>query len=96
MASFAAYGSGAAAAASTDTPAAPSGARRGALIEREVDYGQQRMSSDADWRRGVVQQMAAAGWAIEKAMGGVPQDIEGGVVVAGDSVTLHVFQTRPQ
>lgn len=95
VAAFASYGSGAGAAASSSS-AASTGGRRGALIEREVDYSQQRMSADADWRRGVVQQMAAAGWAIEKAMGGVPQDIEGGVVVAGDSVTLHVFQTRPQ
>ncbi|KAG2494284.1 hypothetical protein HYH03_007637 [Edaphochlamys debaryana] len=94
-ATFAAYGSPVAKAAAAET-AAPS-ALRTALVEREVDYGRQRMSSDADWRKAAVGKMAAVGWAVEKAMGGVPQDIEGGVVVGADGqLTLHVFQTRPQ
>ncbi|KXZ48402.1 hypothetical protein GPECTOR_28g809 [Gonium pectorale] len=102
VAAFAAYGSAAAAnaaaAANDGGAAAGSGGRRlGALVEREVDYGTQRMSVDADWRLTVVRQMAAVGSHVEAAMGGVPQDIEGGVVVGPDgSASLHVFQTRPQ
>ncbi|GLC50621.1 2,3-dihydroxyphenylpropionate/2, 3-dihydroxicinnamic acid 1,2-dioxygenase [Pleodorina starrii] len=103
VASFASYGSGAAAAAAAGNgngagASDGNGARRSvALVEREVDYGSQRMSADGDWRQATVRQMAAAGSYIEKAMDGVPQDIEGGVVVGPDGgLALHIFQTRPQ
>lgn len=98
VAAFASYGSGAVAAAAAAAVASGGSDRfRCALVEREVDYGSQRMSADSDWRQATVRQMAAAGTYIEKAMGGVPQDIEGGVVVRPDGgVSLHIFQTRPQ
>ncbi|GIL64105.1 hypothetical protein Vafri_18076 [Volvox africanus] len=96
VAAFASYGSGAATAVAATSGASP---RRssGALVEREVDYGAQRMSADGDWRKATVRQMAAVGSYIEKAMDGVPQDIEGGVVILPDGrVSFHIFQTRPQ
>ncbi|GFR50578.1 hypothetical protein Agub_g12852 [Astrephomene gubernaculifera] len=105
---FAAYASGAStASASASTasmdgnngPGTTNGQRKplGALVERDVDYSTQRMSVDNDWRLTVVRQMAAVGSYIEGAMGGVAQDIEGGVVLGPDgSVSMHVFQTRPQ
>ncbi|GIL76478.1 hypothetical protein Vretimale_6018 [Volvox reticuliferus] len=96
VAAFASYGSGAATAATATSGASP-GRSSGALVEREVDYGAQRMSVDGDWRKATVRQMAAIGSYIEKAMDGVPQDIEGGVVVLPDGrASLHIFQTRPQ
>ncbi|EFJ49323.1 hypothetical protein VOLCADRAFT_90138 [Volvox carteri f. nagariensis] len=96
VAAFASYGSGAAAAAAASTSTSTH-RRSSALVEREVDYGAQRMSADGDWRKATVRQMAAVGSYIEKAMGGVPQDIEGGVVIRSDGgISLHIFQTRPQ
>ncbi|GLI64789.1 hypothetical protein VaNZ11_008194 [Volvox africanus] len=96
VAAFASYGSGAATAIAATSGASPR-RRSGELVEREVDYGAQRMSADGDWRKATVRQMAAVGSYIEKAMDGVPQDIEGGVVVLSDGrVSLHIFQTRPQ
>ncbi|KAG2449840.1 hypothetical protein HYH02_005363 [Chlamydomonas schloesseri] len=98
---FAAYGSGAATSliegSSSGGHAAPRPHVPTALVDREVDYSTQRMSADKDWRVATVQKLAAVGGSIEKAMGGVPQDIEGGVVLGQDgSMALHVFQTRPQ
>jgi hypothetical protein len=51
-------------------------------------------------RRSLVGRLSELGVLVEKAMGGVAQDIEGGVVAAGasghDMPQLYVFQTRPQ
>ncbi|KAG2437888.1 hypothetical protein HXX76_005505 [Chlamydomonas incerta] len=96
---FAAYGSGAATSLIAGSGGAPAPLPHvpTALVDREVDYSTQRMSSDKDWRVATVQKLAEVGGSIEKAMGGVPQDIEGGVVLGQDgALALHVFQTRPQ
>lgn len=99
MPAFAAYGSGAATSliAGSGGEARPLPHVPTALVDREVDYSTQRMSADKDWRVATVQKLAEVGGSIEKAMGGVPQDIEGGVVLGRDgALALHVFQTRPQ
>ena len=60
--------------------------------ERPVDYSEERLLFDDAFRADLLGRLAAAGRAVEAAMGGVPQDIEGAV---RDGV-VYIVQTRPQ
>jgi hypothetical protein len=60
--------------------------------ERPVDYEEERLLFDDAFRADLLGKLAAAGRAVEAAMGGAPQDIEGAV---RDGV-VYIVQTRPQ
>jgi alpha-glucan, water dikinase len=60
--------------------------------ERAVDYSEERLLFDDAFRADLLGKLAAAARAVEAAMGGVPQDIEGAV---RDGV-VYIVQTRPQ
>jgi len=69
------------------------------LVEVEVDYSKQRLSTDDVYREGVARQLARVGMLIENFYGKEAQDIEGGLVPAapdGKTLQVVVFQTRPQ
>lgn len=59
--------------------------------ERIVDYSMDPLIFDIDFRKVVLSKIAAAGEAIENALGSA-QDVEG-VIKDGE---LYVVQTRPQ
>ena len=58
-----------------------------------ADNSTDRLLNDEQFQRQLLRRIALAAVAVEEAMGGVPQDIEG-VVDAEDCV--HIVQTRPQ
>lgn len=71
------------------------------LTKKVVDYSQERLSNDAEWRDEVVRRIAKTVVRLEKAFKG-PQDVEGAVTVvpamvgkAGET-HVHVVQARPQ
>jgi len=74
------------------------------LVEVEVDYSEQKVSVDEEYRKKTAQRLAAAGTTIEAHFSGEAQDIEGGLVVKEGASAAHcqaetdlyIFQTRPQ
>ncbi|GAX78330.1 hypothetical protein CEUSTIGMA_g5772.t1 [Chlamydomonas eustigma] len=59
----------------------------------KIDYMDDKLVQDVGFRKHILSEICKVGYAIEQALGGVPQDIEG--VVAPDG-TITVVQTRPQ
>jgi alpha-glucan,water dikinase len=57
-----------------------------------IDYAGEQLLSDAPFRETLLRRIAAAGAAVENALGS-PQDIEGVVTPEGD---IYLVQTRPQ
>ncbi|KAJ1477364.1 hypothetical protein T484DRAFT_1821617, partial [Baffinella frigidus] len=57
-----------------------------------VSYRAERLVTDPSFAEDMMRKIAEASVAVEKAMGGVPQDIEG-CWVGGE---VHIVQTRPQ
>lgn len=60
-----------------------------------VDYSCQRLTSDEKWRHSVVRRIAKIVMLLEDALDG-PQDVEGGLIMAGDEVKVYIVQARPQ
>lgn len=73
-------------------------ATRSGLVEVEVDYSKQKLSTDNEYREQVARQLARVGMLIESSFGREAQDIEGGLVPVspGTQINIVVFQTRPQ
>eukprot|EP00959_Pyramimonas_sp_CCMP1952_P062225 1300765-Pyramimonas_sp.AAC.1 len=61
--------------------------------ESVVDYGEEPLLWDNGFVSGLVAKLAAAGVAVESALGGVPQDVEGAIDAEG---TVHIVQARPE
>lgn len=62
------------------------------LEQQTLETAAEGVFWDADFQQKLLSQLSAVGWAVEKALGGEPQDIEG--VWRNGSVT--VVQARPQ
>eukprot|EP00741_Cyanophora_paradoxa_P017692 tig00021014_g17086.t1 len=61
--------------------------------ERALSYADEALFWDAALRETIVKRLAAVGLAVERAMGGSPQDVEG---VWGLDGSITVVQTRPR
>jgi len=59
-----------------------------------VDYGEELIMWDGEWRGKMLGEVAEVGRAVEKAFGGAPQDVEG--VVSSVDGKVYIVQTRPQ
>jgi alpha-glucan, water dikinase len=62
-------------------------------VEVAADYSSDQLLADAAHQRRLLGRVAAAAAAVEAAMGGSPQDVEGVLTADGQ---LYVVQTRPQ
>ena len=61
------------------------------------DLSEDPMLLDESFQQKLLQKIAAASLAGERAMGGDPQDIEGAIVIgSGKEMQLVVLQARPQ
>ena len=63
------------------------------MLEKQVDYGADRLMTDSQFRNELMLRVAAAGLCIERACGGRAQDVEGCIDGEGN---LFCVQTRPQ